>query len=78
MKKPKIGLLSIGREVGKGNEQVKLAYDLLQKSTLNFVGNVEGRDIVSGHFQIIVCDGFIGNVVLKLSEGLAESVTYRL
>jgi glycerol-3-phosphate acyltransferase PlsX len=78
MQKPKVGLLSIGREAGKGNEQVKLAYDLLQESTLNFVGNVEGRDIVSGHVQIIVCDGFIGNVVLKLSEGLAESVTYRL
>ena len=78
LKKPKVGLLSIGREAGKGNEQVRLAYNLLQSSHLNFVGNVEGRDILSGHVQIIVCDGFIGNVALKLSESLAKSVTSRL
>jgi phosphate acyltransferase len=78
MQRPKVGLLSIGREAGKGNEQVRLAYDLLQDSPLNFIGNVEGRDILSGHVQVVVCDGFVGNVVLKLSEGLAESVAYRL
>ena len=78
LQRPKVGILNIGLEAGKGNEQVRLAYDLLQKSPLNFVGNVEGRDIFSGQVDIVVCDGFIGNVALKLSEGLAESVTYRL
>ena len=74
MNHPKIGLLSIGEEGGKGNEQVKSAHDLFQDSNLNFIGNVEGRDIFSGQVQIVVCDGFVGNVVLKLSEGLAESL----
>jgi glycerol-3-phosphate acyltransferase PlsX len=78
LNKPKVGLLSIGREAGKGNEQVRLTYDLLKDSPLNFIGNIEGRDILSGRVQIIVCDGFIGNVVLKLSESLAESVASRL
>jgi phosphate acyltransferase len=70
--RPRVGLLSIGREAGKGNEQVRLAYNLLQESGVNFIGNVEGGDILSGDAQIVVCDGFIGNVVLKLSEGMAE------
>ncbi len=71
---PQIGLLSIGEEGIKGNELVKLARELFEKSTLNFVGNVEGRDIFEGHVHIIVCDGFVGNVALKLSEGMAEAV----
>ena len=71
---PKIGLLSIGEEGIKGNEQVKLARELFNKSKLNFIGNVEGRDIFKGEVQIIVCDGFVGNVALKLSEGMAEAV----
>ncbi len=75
MENPKIGLLSIGEEGGKGNEQVRLARKLLEKSPLNFVGNVEGRDIFSGDVEIIVCDGFVGNVALKLSEGMAKAVT---
>jgi glycerol-3-phosphate acyltransferase PlsX len=74
MKEPKIGLLSIGEEGRKGNEQVRLAHDLFAASDLHFVGNVEGRDILSGKVQIIVCDGFVGNVVLKLTEGLAEAM----
>ena len=78
MENPKIGLLSIGGEGGKGNEQVRLARKLLEKSPLNFMGNVEGRDIFSGDVEIIVCDGFVGNVALKLSEGMAKAVTRRL
>jgi glycerol-3-phosphate acyltransferase PlsX len=75
---PKIGLLSIGEEGGKGNEQVRSAHDFFQDSCLNFIGNVEGRDIFSGQVQIVVCDGFVGNVVLKLSEGLAEGMVKML
>lgn len=75
MEHPKIGLLSIGEEGSKGNEQVRLARELFKQSSLNFVGNVEGRDIFSGDMEIIVCDGFVGNVALKLSEGMAHSMT---
>ncbi len=67
---PKIGILSIGEEEGKGNELVKDTYPLLKMSKLNFVGNAEGRDIFTGDFDVIVCDGFVGNVVLKTSESL--------
>lgn len=74
MKRPAIGLLSIGEEGGKGNEQVRQAHDLFRSSRLRFAGNVEGRDILSGKIQIIVCDGFVGNVVLKLVEGMAEAL----
>ena len=70
--------MSIGQEVGKGNEQVRLAHDLLRESPLNFIGNVEGQDIFSGRFQIVVCDGFVGNVVLKLAEGMGDAITSRL
>jgi len=69
IKNPTVGLLSIGEEESKGNEQVRSAHELFDKSDLNFVGNVEGRDILSGRVKIIVCDGFVGNVVLKLTEG---------
>jgi glycerol-3-phosphate acyltransferase PlsX len=75
---PKIGLLNIGEEAGKGNEQAKAVYGLLKDSSLNFVGNVEGKDIFSGQVQIVVCDGFVGNVVLKLVEGMAENLSRRL
>jgi phosphate acyltransferase len=71
---PTVGLLSIGEEEGKGNEQVRLARELFVKSDLNFVGNVEGRDILSGKVKIIVCDGFVGNVVLKLTEGTVAAM----
>jgi glycerol-3-phosphate acyltransferase PlsX len=67
---PQIGLLNIGEEQGKGNVQVSETYTLLKKMPMNFVGNVEGRDIFQGDQDIVICDGFVGNVVLKLSEGL--------
>jgi glycerol-3-phosphate acyltransferase PlsX len=70
----KVGLLSIGEEGTKGNEQVRIAYDLFEKGPFNFIGNVEGRDIFSGDVQVIVSDGFVGNVALKLTEGMAEAI----
>ncbi len=74
IEKPRIGLLSIGEEGDKGNVLVKSSHDLFRGSTLNFIGNVEGRDIFLGDVDVIVCDGFVGNVCLKVSEGLAETV----
>jgi glycerol-3-phosphate acyltransferase PlsX len=72
--RPRIGLLSIGEEEGKGNELTREAFDLLKQLPLNFVGNVEGRDIYSGRVDVIVADGFVGNVALKTSEGVANLV----
>ena len=69
---PSVGLLNIGEEVIKGNEVVKQAAELLRKSGLNFYGNVEGNDIFKGTTDVVVCDGFVGNAVLKASEGLAQ------
>jgi glycerol-3-phosphate acyltransferase PlsX len=74
IKNPRVGILSIGEEEGKGNELVKEAYPLLKRSKLNFLGNAEGRDIYAGTFDVIVCDGFVGNVVLKASESLGFAV----
>ncbi|MEA1934679.1 MAG: phosphate acyltransferase PlsX [Thermodesulfobacteriota bacterium] len=71
---PRIGLLSIGEESSKGNTLVRKSRELLQESHLNFIGNVEGRDAFHGDVDVIVCDGFVGNVCLKLSEGLAEAM----
>lgn len=71
---PKIGILSIGEESGKGNTVVKQAYDYLKNSPLNFTGNVEGRDLLDGDVAVVVCDGFVGNVCLKLAEGLVENL----
>lgn len=71
---PRVGLLSIGEEETKGNELTKEAFKLLAETSLNFIGNVEGRDVVSGKADVIVCDGFIGNVVLKVSEAVAEAI----
>ncbi|MEC5388266.1 phosphate acyltransferase PlsX [Uliginosibacterium sp. H3] len=68
--RPEVGLLNIGEEETKGNEIVKEAGELLRKSGLNFIGNVEGNDIYKGSCHVIVCDGFVGNVALKASEGL--------
>ena len=78
MEAPKIGLLSIGEENGKGSGQVRMAFELFQASALNFVGNVEGRDILTGEVQIVVCDGFVGNVALKLGEGIVDASTRML
>jgi len=70
--RPSVGLLNVGEEVIKGNEVVKRAGELLRGSGLNFHGNVEGDDIFRGTVDVIVCDGFVGNVALKASEGLAQ------
>src|SRR5262249_8000871 len=71
---PKVGILSIGEEESKGNELTLAASELLKKHVPHFVGNVEGRDIPKGLVDVVVCDGFVGNVVLKYAEGLAEAV----
>jgi glycerol-3-phosphate acyltransferase PlsX len=70
--RPRVGLLNIGEEAIKGNEVVKRASELLKASNLNFIGNVEGDGIYKGHSDVIVCDGFVGNVALKTTEGLAQ------
>jgi phosphate acyltransferase len=72
---PKVALLNVGWEEGKGNGQVKEAYKLLKKSGLNFMGNIEGNDIASGKANIIVCDGFVGNVTVKFCEGLGTALS---
>lgn len=72
--RPSVGLLNIGEEEIKGNDIVKQAAELLKESGLNFVGNVEGDDIWKGVVDVVVCDGFVGNVVLKSSEGLAQMI----
>ena len=72
--RPRVGLLSIGEEEGKGNELTRESFDLIKQLPLNFVGNVEGRDIYSGKVDVIVADGFVGNVALKTSEGVANLV----
>jgi glycerol-3-phosphate acyltransferase PlsX len=75
---PRIGLLSIGEEEGKGNELTKETFRVLKETGLNFMGNAEGRDIYNGNADVVVCDGFIGNVVLKASESLGELVSKTL
>ena len=72
--RPRVGLLSIGEEEGKGNELTAETLPLLKQLPINFIGNVEGRDIYNGHADVIVCDGFVGNVALKTSEGLTKLV----
>ena len=72
--RPRVGLLSVGEEESKGNELTRETFPRLRDSALNFVGNVEGRDLFNGSLDVIVCDGFVGNVALKTSEGLAEAV----
>jgi phosphate acyltransferase len=71
---PRIALLSIGEEDSKGNELTKETFGLLKNTRLNFIGNIEGKDIFSGKTDIVVCDGFIGNIVLKTSEGLQDTI----
>ena len=74
-KNPAVGLLNIGEEETKGNEQAKETYHLLKNlSSINFVGNAEGRDIPSGKFDVVICDGFVGNAILKFGEGLAKMI----
>ena len=71
---PRVGLLSIGEEESKGNDLTREAHRLLKSAPVRFVGNVEGRDVYAGHADVIVCDGFTGNVTLKISEGLVDTV----
>lgn len=78
LRRPRIGLLSIGEEEGKGNELTRESFRLLKALPLNFIGNVEGRDLYNGQVDVIVADGFVGNVALKTSEGVATLVRYVL
>ena len=71
---PRVGLLSVGEEETKGNDLTRDAFQLIKTLPLNFLGNVEGRDLYNGRADVIVCDGFVGNVALKVSEGLVEAV----
>src|SRR3954471_11595573 len=71
---PRVGLLSIGEEATKGNDLTREAHQLLKDAPVNFIGNIEGREVFAGEADVIVCDGFTGNVTLKLSEGLVETV----
>src|SRR6266516_6730241 len=75
---PRVGLLSIGEEEGKGNELTKETFRVLKETGLNFIGNAEGRDVFNGNCDVVVCDGFIGNVVLKAGEALGEMVGRKL
>ena len=76
--RPRVGLLSIGEEQHKGNDLTRAAWPLLKNLNLNFIGNVEGRDIYGGDVDVVVCDGFTGNVALKVSEGVADLVKHTL
>lgn len=73
-RKPRVALLSIGEEEIKGNEVTREAFERLKRTPLNFAGNVEGRDVFRGDVDVIVCDGFIGNIALKISEGLVDHI----
>jgi glycerol-3-phosphate acyltransferase PlsX len=75
---PRVGLLSVGEEESKGNELTREAHRLLKDAPVNFIGNVEGRDVYAGEADVIVCDGFTGNVVLKTSEGFVELIEAEL
>jgi glycerol-3-phosphate acyltransferase PlsX len=72
--RPRVGILSVGEEENKGNELTLEAHRLIRQLPLNFLGNVEGRDLYNGNVDVIVCDGFIGNVALKVSEGLVLTI----
>ena len=75
IKNPRVGIMSIGQEDAKGNEVVKKARELIKSDNkLNFIGNVEGRDILTGVCDVVICEGFIGNVILKLTEGIVEGL----
>lgn len=75
---PKVGVLSMGEEIGKGNEVTEAAAKLLQASKLNFVGNVEGRDILAGSVDVVVCDGYVGNIILKFGESVPKLLKHLL
>ncbi|MBN1525969.1 MAG: phosphate acyltransferase PlsX, partial [Candidatus Omnitrophica bacterium] len=76
--KPTVGLLNVGEEESKGTEFIKEAHTLLNESKLNFMGNIEGRDIYAGKADIVLCDGFVGNVILKVSESVVDTIVQLL
>jgi glycerol-3-phosphate acyltransferase PlsX len=76
--KPKIGLLGIGEEDAKGNDLTRKSFKLLKDANMNFIGNIEGKDVFVGYADVVVCDGFVGNIALKISEGLAEAIAKML
>ncbi len=78
VERPRVGLLSIGQEEHKGNDLTREALPLLKQLPSNFIGNVEGRDLYNGRVEVIICDGFIGNVALKISEGAIEAIASML
>jgi glycerol-3-phosphate acyltransferase PlsX len=78
IRNPRVGLLNIGEEPTKGKELVREAFKLIERENLNFIGNVEGRDVFGGSVDVVVCDGFVGNVVLKFSESIVSFVTHIL
>ncbi|RLI01992.1 phosphate--acyl-ACP acyltransferase, partial [Candidatus Bathyarchaeota archaeon] len=76
---PKIGLLNIGEEEGKGTNFIKETFDFLRaQQGINFIGSVEGRDVFSGEVDCVICDGFVGNIILKVAESLGETITEML
>lgn len=75
---PRVGLLSVGAEEGKGNRQVREAYDLFKQSGINFVGNIEGTDLLTDKAHVVVCDGFVGNILLKFAEALGDGISTHL
>ena len=75
---PRIALLSVGAEAGKGNRQVRETTELFEKSGLNFIGNIEANDLPKGAAEVVVCDGFVGNIVMKLTEGLGQQLSEHL
>lgn len=78
VERPRIGILSIGAEAGKGNRMVREASELFAKSGLNFIGNVEANDLPQNKVEVVVCDGFVGNIVMKLTEGLGQAMSDHL
>jgi glycerol-3-phosphate acyltransferase PlsX len=78
VKNPRVGLVNNGSEEEKGNELTKAAYQLIKKMPINFKGNAEARDLMSGDYDVVVCDGFTGNVILKFMEGLASALMFML
>jgi phosphate acyltransferase len=78
LERPRIGLMSVGEEEGKGNDLTRETFQVLKETGLNFIGNAEGRDIYNGNADVVVCDGFVGNVVLKASEALGDMVKKNL
>ena len=78
IERPRVALLSVGSEAGKGNNQVKETAELLEKSGLNFIGNIEPNELPFGRAEVVVCDGFVGNVVMKLTEGLGQALADHL